>query len=244
VSHQLKLEIVYNHDLISSRRVNEFLNQFELLLDQITRDPEKNILGKQKQNPTRDSHSLLEYPLVTTEAKKILPNPRDPLNGDWLGSIQSYLTKQAQKQGEKPAIVYQDTVTSYASLEKWTNQLAHYIHNAGVRPKDVIGIYGHRSTAVVIVIMGILKAGCAYTMMDPAYPFERIKKCLEIAAPKGWIAIKDAGDPPEELSQFLQNLGLPLNIVLPQPNIAEEIELLEVILGPRYCYSYFFFLLF
>jgi L-2-aminoadipate reductase len=52
-------------------------------------------------------------------------------------------------------------------------------------------------------------------MIDPAYPFDRIQACLEIAQIKGWVAIEAAGAPPAELQAFLTSLGLLLSLTLP-----------------------------
>ena len=49
------------------------------------------------------------------------------------------------------------------------NQLAHYLIRTGI--KDVqIGISLSRSENIIIAILGILKAGCAYVFLDPQYP--------------------------------------------------------------------------
>lgn len=37
-------------------------------------------------------------------------------------------------------------------------------------------------------------------MMDPAYPSSRIKQCLDIAKPRAWVQIKEAGDTPADLT--------------------------------------------
>lgn len=59
------------------------------------------------------------------------------------------------------------------------------------------GLFGHRSPAVVVAIIGVYKAGGAYSMMDPAYPAERVRICMEIADPWGWIRIDGALEEPE-----------------------------------------------
>ena len=66
----------------------------------------------------------------------------------------------------------------------------------GIKPGDVVGLYGHRSPAVIVAIMGILTAGAAYSMMDPGYPTTRITSCMGIAKPKAWVQIPQ---PPDDL---------------------------------------------
>ena len=98
----------------------------------------------------------------------------------------------------------------------------------------MVGLYGFRSPSVVWAIMGILKAGAAYSMMvrsfpdtefrdqafvicfvirltlsgqDPAYPSSRIKACMDIAKPRAWLQIHGAIDAPVDLVQYLDGLG-------------------------------------
>lgn len=39
--------------------------------------------------------------------------------------------------------------------------------------EDRVALYAHRSPALVVGIMGILKSGATFTVIDPAYPVER-----------------------------------------------------------------------
>jgi len=42
---------------------------------------------------------------------------------------------------------------------------------------------------VVWAIMGILKSGCAYSMLDPKYPGDRIITCITVAKITGFLAV-------------------------------------------------------
>lgn len=54
---------------------------------------------------------------------------------------------------------------SYGELALYTKRLANYLKTKGVLPGQVVGLYGHRSPAVVVAIMAILQTGAAYCMM-------------------------------------------------------------------------------
>eukprot|EP00004_Rigifila_ramosa_P024509 TRINITY_DN7128_c0_g1_i1.p1 TRINITY_DN7128_c0_g1~~TRINITY_DN7128_c0_g1_i1.p1 ORF type:complete len:1995 (+),score=422.61 TRINITY_DN7128_c0_g1_i1:669-5987(+) len=211
----LRFSLHYNVELFSLERIQENIRQFELLLTQAVQDPHRGALS---------------YTMVTEHARSILPDPHAPLDGTFFGPIYRHFSRQARERPDRPAIIHEGHVVTYRVLDELTNQLANRLVAAGIKPEDIIGLYGHRSPAVVWAIMGILKAGAGYTMMDPAYPFTRIQACVEIANIKGWIEIGAAVPPPPELRAFLDSLNLFFQISLPaferaplDPTVAEAV---------------------
>ncbi len=77
------------------------------------------------------------------------------------------------------AIIYEDTSLSYEELNQKANQLAHYLQKLGIGPEVCVGVFVERSFEMVIGILGVLKAGGVYVLLDPAYPLERIAFMLE-----------------------------------------------------------------
>jgi len=118
----------------------------------------------------------------------------------------------AARSPDATAISYKQQTVSYKTLHTLSNQLANAIISSGLGKGHVIGLYGHRryigfrvavswsrivlksgsclaSPAVVWAIMGILKSGCAYSMLDPKYPGDRIITCLSVAKVTGFLAV-------------------------------------------------------
>ncbi len=52
-------------------------------------------------------------------------------------------------------------------------------------------------------MLGALKAGAAFLILDPAYPAARLLDCLRMAEPRAWLEIAAAGSPPAELAAFV-----------------------------------------
>uniref|UniRef100_A0A6B2KWQ6 Carrier domain-containing protein n=1 Tax=Arcella intermedia TaxID=1963864 RepID=A0A6B2KWQ6_9EUKA len=196
---QIVLSAQYNIELIVPGRIEEIFNQLQLLLDQIVKNPNDRIVN---------------YNLLTEKALQVLPSPSLPLSSKWEGSITDHFAARAKEHPDKLAIFYEGRETSYATLFSKSNQLANLLILKGIKPGDVIGLYGHRSPAVVVSIMGILIAGAAYCIMDPAYPTERIKQCMDIANPKAWVQILDT---PTDLKEYLNSLPLKVTLTIPQP---------------------------
>ncbi len=95
-----------------------------------------------------------------------------------LPNITKVFEEQAFLNPEKAAIIYRGRYMSYEELNTASNSVANYLidnHLYG----QFIGISLHRSPDIVISILGILKAGCSYVFIDPAYPAERAKYIIE-----------------------------------------------------------------
>lgn len=68
---------------------------------------------------------------------------------------------------------------TYGQLNQKVNQLAHLLRAEGVGPEHVVGIMLERSFAMVIGILGIIKAGGAYLPLSPGNPPDRTRYMLE-----------------------------------------------------------------
>ena len=62
---------------------------------------------------------------------------------------------------------------TYAQLNDKVNQLAHFLRAEGVRPGHIVALMVERSFAMIIGILGIVKAGGAYLPVSPDNPPER-----------------------------------------------------------------------
>ena len=68
---------------------------------------------------------------------------------------------------------------TYAQLNERVNQLAHLLRAEGVGPGHIVAIMVERSFAMIIGILGIIKAGGAYLPVSPANPPDRIDYILK-----------------------------------------------------------------
>ena len=187
------LTLVYNADLFENGRMAEMLRQFEQLLWQVVEHPDQSI----------DSYSL-----VTTHARKSLPDPTKGLNDDWQGAIHERCALHAKQIPQQLAVIDQWGSWSYAQLNSCSNQLAHHLIRQGIKSEEIIAIYGHRSAALVCAVLGILKAGGAFLILDPAYPASRHLNCLQQAQPRAWFELEAAGAVSPELAACIDTLPL------------------------------------
>lgn len=100
---------------------------------------------------------------------------------------------QAQKFADKKAVVFEDQFLTYGELDEKSDDLASIL--AGMIGDHVqsIGIYSYRCTEMIVSMLGVLKAGCAYVPIDPDYPEERIGFMIKEAGVSYVITTGDAG---------------------------------------------------
>jgi natural product biosynthesis luciferase-like monooxygenase protein/amino acid adenylation domain-containing protein len=106
--------------------------------------------------------------------------------------IHELFEEQVRKSAETTAVVYEDQSLGYGELNAEANRLAHHLIGLGVKPDDRVGICVERSLAMVVGLIGILKAGGGYVPLDPAYPSGRLKQILDDAGP-AMVLIDGAG---------------------------------------------------
>lgn len=95
--------------------------------------------------------------------------------------------EQAARLANKSAVVFEEQKLTYGELNNKANQLALKLRELGIRPDDFVAVMAERSIEMIIGICGIIKAGGAIVVIDPAYPKERIDYMLGDCNPKALL---------------------------------------------------------
>jgi amino acid adenylation domain-containing protein len=91
---------------------------------------------------------------------------------------------QAQQTPDAIALIDGDQQLSFATLHDKATRLARRLAALGVRPGVVVGIALPRTSALIVAVLAVHKAGGAYLALEPTYPAERIRFVVsDIAAP-------------------------------------------------------------
>ncbi len=185
----LHFNLVYNTDLFGPARIAEMLRQYQELLSQIVKHPDR---------------SIYSYSLLTAGAETLLPNPAEPMSSDWAGSVQDKFSQQAKRLPDQLAITDPHHSWTYQELNECSNQLAHYLLERDIGRENIVAVYGHRSASLVWALLGILKTGAAFLILDPAYPPARLVDYVRAARPRGFVHLKASGEVPAELDELIQ----------------------------------------
>ncbi|MDQ0191714.1 non-ribosomal peptide synthetase/type I polyketide synthase [Paenibacillus wynnii] len=95
--------------------------------------------------------------------------------------IMDVLHSKVIKHPDHIALIEGEKQETYASVNAKANQLARKIAGRKRKANEAIGVQLHRSMNLVISLLAILKAGCAYVPIDPAYPAARKEYIFEDA---------------------------------------------------------------
>jgi amino acid adenylation domain-containing protein len=98
-----------------------------------------------------------------------------------LGTIHGMIEAQAALTPEADAVFFQDERLSYRELDRRAGQLAAYLRNRGFARGSRVAVLVDRSIDMLVALLGVLKAGCAYVPLAPNHPAARLKSILEEA---------------------------------------------------------------
>ena len=89
-------------------------------------------------------------------------------------TVVSLFAESAQKHADRTAVIFNDVKMSYQQLDELTDKIAAFIAGKGLGRGDVVSVMIPRCEYMPVASLGILKAGCAYQPLDPAYPEDRL----------------------------------------------------------------------
>ena len=163
------------------------------------------------------------HELITPTARTLLPNPRQPLAAQPWRPVHQLIAARAAGIAGQVALTEGIRSWTYGELETESNVLATRLRQSGIGAGDVVAIFGQRSAAHAIAVLGVLKADAAFVILDPSYPPTRLIACLRLARPGGWISVMASeasevtGKLPPELTAFLEEQALKVRLALPRP---------------------------
>ncbi|WP_407836839.1 amino acid adenylation domain-containing protein [Streptomyces sp. DSM 116496] len=108
------------------------------------------------------------------------------------GCVGELFELQAARTPGATAVVFEGTELSYAEVDARANRIAHALIRRGVGPEALVALALPRSTDLAVAVLGVLKAGAAYMLIDPEHPADRIAFMLSDADPAAILTTREA----------------------------------------------------
>jgi len=156
---QLVGVIEYKTDLFEAARMERMSGHLQNLLAGVVAHP---------------AQRLRELPMLSEGERQQLMEWNETAVAYPEQSIAQLFEEQVAQSPEAVAVVYGGEQVSYGELNRRGNQLGHYLRELGVGAEVRVGICMERSVAMVVGLLGILKAGGVYVPLDGSYPAERL----------------------------------------------------------------------
>jgi amino acid adenylation domain-containing protein len=160
-----RASIQFNTDLFEPQTAARMLDHFQRLLVEIGKDPEQR---------------LSAYPMLTAPETELLSkwNQTDFALPEQK-TVHELLQAQAAKSPKDIAVTCGREEYTYSELDRRSNQFAHFLVGNGIQPGMKVGLCVERSVAMMVGLLGILKAGASYIPLDPAFPSARLAHMIE-----------------------------------------------------------------
>ena len=81
-------------------------------------------------------------------------------------TIVQLFEEQVEKNPDNIAVVFEEQKLTYRELNEKANSLAHYLVANNVKPNEVVAIFLDKSLEIIVSMLGILKANCAFLPLD------------------------------------------------------------------------------
>ena len=149
---------------------------------------------------TRLLRAVAADPSLRLSALPLLdPAERAMLLDEWSGAaapgappglLHAGVAAAAARAPAAAAVVAPDGRTlDYAVLDAAANRWAAHLRRLGVGPESRVAVALDRMPELIVVLLGVLRAGGAYLPLDPAYPAERLRSTARDAG------VADGGGP-------------------------------------------------
>jgi amino acid adenylation domain-containing protein len=164
------VECDYNTNLFDAGTIRHWLDGFHAILEGIVADPKTQVCRL----PILSDTERRQRMAACTATNRDVPREQ---------TIHGLVSAQVARTPDAVAVECEDQRLTFAELDQRSNQLANYLRAQNVGPLAVIGVCVNRSLDMVVAVLGVLKAGCAFTPIDPECPKDRLALILNDARP-------------------------------------------------------------
>ena len=151
---QLQGMMEYCTDLYERPTVRRMLDHYQQVLSEIAREPGQLISTLPLLRPAEREQLLAEWnqPYAKSQHK----------------CLHELFEQQANLTPNALAVAHKSGSLTYTELNQRASQLGHHLRGLGVGSEELVGILLPRCSELLVAMLGVLKAGAAYVLLDPA----------------------------------------------------------------------------
>ena len=168
---ELWLDCDYNTGLFDEATITRWFGHLNAILEAFVANAEQPAAHVSLLTPEQLQQILVDWNSTSVTYQREL-------------SVQRVFEQQVERTPDAVAVIGASASLTYAELNEKANQLAFFLHKAGVKSGDRVAVSLERSLEVIVSLIAILKAGAAYVPVDPAYPASRLTFLIEDSAAK------------------------------------------------------------
>lgn len=156
----------YSTELFDRETVETFFERFTVLLRGIVANPGTRISRLPLMGQAERDRLVLQW----NATERPLPQPATLVN---------LFRAQVAKSPDATAVVCGADSLTYREVDEISDRIAARLRAEGAGRGTVVAVCVNRSVGMLAVLLGVLKAGAAYTPIDPEYPAARIAYVVE-----------------------------------------------------------------
>ncbi|AOY87006.1 long-chain-acyl-CoA synthetase [Marinobacter salinus] len=127
-----------------------------------------------------------------------VPNEHSELT---LGTL---IERNAEKFGNRPAVLFEDRSITWSEFNGWANRIAHFLQGQGLTKGDAIAVFLENRPELLAVVAGAAKLGVACAMLNTSQKGKVLKHSINLVKPKMVVV-------GEELLESFDNIKTDLN---------------------------------
>ena len=190
ISNDINIHLHDNNDTNSLIIAYDYLIEKYDLKD--IEDIHNRILAMINQILNNTSLFLKDIEIVTSEEKQQILCDFNNTEMDYQKdkTIIDLFEDQVKKNPNNVAVFFENQNLTYLELNKKANQIAWYLKENGMSKNDVVGILTNRNLDIYPCLLGVLKAGGVYVLIDYNLPKDRIEYMLRNSNSKILLSTK------------------------------------------------------
>ncbi|KAH7406364.1 putative nonribosomal peptide synthase [Phaeosphaeria sp. MPI-PUGE-AT-0046c] len=156
------LKIVMNAGREHSQTGARFLSQLEHITKQLLA-------------ATTDGRTLQELDFICDLDRRDLQRWNHQPPSTVVSTVHELFRQKVLQIPESQAVESWDGALTYSELEKLSSHLSLQLLEEGVKLGDCIPLCFEKSVWIVVAILGVLKSGCSFLLMDVSHPISRLQ---------------------------------------------------------------------